>query len=320
MKGTGIGITTSCARLATKLLTVLVSITTTAAAHAFTLHVNCGQQTGLTTIGAAIKVVQSFEESRPVTVLVGGQCRENVVIQGLDRLTLTAVSGASITDASGGKLDVILVQDSRDVSINGFTINAGADGVSGSNGVDCVDVSVCRLSGNLIQGALDGYGLLVGSEASARVKGDVLQGNGGGLFVGGSSVVIGSFAARNNSEGIEVARGQAFISNCTIENNSNDGGVVQDSALLFAIACSIAKNGGNGVSLQLHSYARLRTAVISGNAGAGVLVGDLSMGLFIGSTVTGNLGRTDVFCAPQYSATRGALTDIGAGTTNCVEP
>ena len=306
--------------LTTKLFTSLLFVSTAGGAHALTLHVNCGQQAGLTTIGAAIKAVQSFEESRPVTVLVGGQCQENVVIQGIDRLTLTAVSGASITDASGGKQDVILVRDSRDVSINGFTISAGADGVSGSNGVDCVDVSVCRLSGNLIQGALDGYGLNVGYEASARVNGDVLQGNGGGLFVGGSSVVIGSFAARNNSEGIRVARGQAHISNCTIENNSNDGGVVQESALLSAIACSISKNGGNGVSVRLHSYARLQTAVISGNASAGVLVSDLSMGRFIGSTVTGNLGGTDAFCAPQYSATRGALTDIGGGTTNCVEP
>src|ERR1700736_4678854 len=107
---------------AKKLLAGLVLMAAAAAAHALTLKVNCGQKFGLTTIGAAIKVIQSFEQPKPVTILVSGSCRENLVIQSIDRLTLTAVNGASITDASGGKLDVILIQDSRDVSINGFSI------------------------------------------------------------------------------------------------------------------------------------------------------------------------------------------------------
>jgi hypothetical protein len=305
----------------TRLLTAFCLFVTAAAANAFTLHVNCGAQSGLTSIGAAIKLVQSSEETGPVTILVAGNCRENVVVQSIDRrLTLTAVNNASITDASGGKLDVILVQDSRDVSINGFTINAGADGVSGSSGVNCGDVSVCRLSGNLIQGALDASGLVVGFEAIARVNGDVLQGNGSGIIVGTTSEVQGNnFTARNNFFGIELERGQANIAGCTIENNSGDGAFLRGNALLNVNGCSISKNAGNGVSLTDASYARLGSAVISANGGVGVLLMDLSMARFPGATVTGNLGGSDVFCGPQYTATRGAVGMIGV-RTNCIEP
>src|SRR5258708_7408106 len=36
--------------------------------------------------------------------------------------------------------------------------------------------------------------------------------------------------------------------------------------------------------------------------------------------VKSNRGGTDVLGSPQSPATRGALTNIGGGTTNCVEP
>ena len=66
------------------------------------------------------------------------------------------------------------------------------------------------------------------------------------------------------------------------------------------------------------SFARFALSTISGNAQGGVAYGDLSMGDFVGTTVTGNGGVTDIVCNPQYSATRG-VADTG-GTTNCVEP
>jgi hypothetical protein len=57
------------------------------------------------------------------------------------------------------------------------------------------------------------------------------------------------------------------------------------------------------------------------NGGSGVLIKDLSLGFFgPGGNVTGNLGGTDVVCALQFPGARGALKNIGGGTTNCVEP
>ena len=95
-------------------------------ANAATLWVNCGARSGLTSINAALKALQYSESRGSATINVSGVCKENVVIQSLDRLTLTAVNGASVSDASGGKLDVISIFDSRDVAINGFAIGAGA--------------------------------------------------------------------------------------------------------------------------------------------------------------------------------------------------
>src|SRR5437667_12849137 len=87
-----------------------------ASVQAATLSVHCGATSGLTSINAAFKALQSFESERPNTINVSGACHENVVIQSMDRLTLNAVNGASVTDASGGSLDVILIGDSRSVS------------------------------------------------------------------------------------------------------------------------------------------------------------------------------------------------------------
>jgi hypothetical protein len=290
--------------------------------HAATLAVHCGQKYGLNNIGAALKVLQNAESTGPSTINVSGACNENILIQSMDRLTFSSVNGASITDASAGKLDVIHIVDSRDVSITGFTINAGSDGISGSNGVFCDDASICRLSGNLIQGALDGSGLQVAFEAIARVNGDVLQGNGTGIVVATTSELQASkFTVRNNGIGIDVRRGQANIDTCTVESNSGDGALVRGNALLNVNGCSFFKNGADGVELSSASYARLGTAVINANGGFGVGLSDLSMADFRGASVAGNLGGSDVFCGPQYTATRGALVAVGqSGKTNCVEP
>src|SRR5262244_1219400 len=74
--------------------------------RAATLYVNCGAKEGLHSIGAALRVLQRAQEQSPSTINVSGACHENVVIQSLDRLTLNAVNGASVSDASGGTLDV----------------------------------------------------------------------------------------------------------------------------------------------------------------------------------------------------------------------
>src|SRR5262249_14822579 len=147
---------------------------------------NCSGRKGLTQIQKAVNLLRQTETSGSNTILVSGSCKENITIQSLDNLTLTAQSGASITDASNGTLDVIDVIDSRRVSINGFTISGGA------NGVACFDASLCRFSGNTVQGSAN-YGVIV-SEAQATLNGDTLQNHGQneggrGLSVIGHSTV-----------------------------------------------------------------------------------------------------------------------------------
>lgn len=295
---------------------LLMSASTVRAA---TLYVNCGGKVGLTSIGAALKVLQYSEGHGSSTINVSGACHENVVIQSLDRLTLNAINGASVSDASGGSSDVILIQDSRDVSVNGFTIYAGSG--PNANGIDCLEYSLCRLSGNVIQGAGNG-GVAVFGVSNATLDGETLQNNLVGLLLRtGSTVRSGGqgrpITARSNVQGINMARDTIAAIAVVITNNSNVGALAQFNSTMD-LTGSISENGGAGVFVREASAARL-AATISGNAGPGVLIQDLSMVTFNGGTVTGNNGGgTDVVCNAQYSATRG-VTDTGA-RTNCVEP
>jgi hypothetical protein len=82
-----------------------------------------GNRRALPTISSAVK---RLNPEGPNTVMVSGSCQENVVIQGFDRLTLIANSGASINDASGGSAIVVDIADSQRITIQGFTINGTA--------------------------------------------------------------------------------------------------------------------------------------------------------------------------------------------------
>ena len=306
----------SNSRVWVRCLGVLLLIGSTA--HAATLWVNCGARNGLTSINAALRTLKGSEPRGPVTINVSGACRENVVVQSLDRLTLTAINGASVSDASGGTLDVIAIFDSRDVAINGFTINGTA---IDANGVSCNDFSSCRLSGNVIQGAGNaGFGVYTQSQAT--LDGDTLQNNVSvGLQVrSGSTVRAGArpFVSRANGQGINIARQAFAFVLAVIENNTNQGVVVGFQST-FELTGSISGNGAVGAHVREGSVARLTNTTISGNAGAGVLVHDLSMVSFNGTTVTGNAGGTgDVVCSPQFPVTSGVAST--GGTTNCVEP
>jgi hypothetical protein len=293
--------------------------------RATTLSVNCAAKEGLHSIGAALKVLQNGEGHEPSTVNVSGACRENVVIQSLDRLTLNAIDGASVSDASGGKQDVVAVYDSRDVTINGFAINAGSDGVSGANGISCNDWSACRLALNVIQGASSGAGFAVYQASEATVDGDTFQNNGVGLIANsGTKVRAGGrtrpITSRNNGRGLQLTRLSLAFILANLNNNTDVGVRLAFNSTLDLIAGSISQNGSAGAYVSEGSIARFTSTTINANAGPGVLIQDLSMVTFNGTTVTGNGGGTDVVCNPQFSATRGALTDIGGGTTNCVEP
>jgi Right handed beta helix region len=290
------------------------------AAHAATLFVNCGGKAGLSSIGAALKTLQFPLFSGPNTVNVSGACHENVVIQSIDRLTLTALKGASINDPSGGNLVTVTIDDSRDVTINGFTINGGA---GGADGIDCLDGSLCRLNGNTIQGALNGYGVGV-FFSQVFLDGGTLQNNNTGLgAINGASAKATNVIIQNNSaNGIEI-RGQSLVNTtATITANTASGVFVHESGTLNCQGCQITGNGGIGLILRRDSSARLfSTYAVTGNTGGGILLTEVSSAYFPSvGTVTGNTGGMDVFCGSSYTTAKFATTNIGGGTTNCVEP
>ena len=112
-----------------------------------------------------------------------------------------------------------------------------------------------------------------------------------------------------------------YAINSTIQDNGNDGLRAIDNSVLRLEGNTITGSGGDGILVFYSSVAFLQFGnIVTNNGGAGVRIRDLSMGGFGGEDVTGNLGGTDVVCEPQFAATRGALTNINGGTTNCVEP
>jgi hypothetical protein len=286
-------------------------------AQALTLSVNCGSKEGLTTIGAALKLLHGVPASMPNTINVSGACRENVVIQSRDRLTLNAMAGATVTDASGGLSDVIFIADSRSVAINNFTISGGADGI------DCSDGSLCRLNGNVVQGAA-AYGIWANELSQVVVIGGTLQNNSvAGLEIsnGSSGQASGVTIQNNLANGIEL-RAQAYLdTNATVTGNG--GGVfISHTGTFTCVGCNITGNAGLGVILRRDSTGRFSGGyAITGNSGGGVLITEESSAYFPSvGTVTGNTGGMDVFCGSSFTTAKFATSHIGGGTTNCTEP
>lgn len=292
------------------------------------MSVNCNAPAGqLNMIGGALKLLNA---SAVNTINVSGSCTENVLIQSFDRLTLNGVNGSSINDASGGTGNVVQIEDTKDVTVQGFAINGG------NIGVFCDNLSVCRLNNDTIRGTTNnnvlgnGFGVQV-ENSRAYLNGDTLQNNPGrGLSVINASLVFaGNVNVSNNAgEGVLVGFGAFLVLNpATIQNNGLDGVRVVDHATFRIVAGMITRNGAAGVRLDGASEAAIQgldnPVTISGNGGNGVQLNDLSFGRFEGLpsgdaalTITGN-APNDVQCNPLYSATRGATTDIGGGSTNC---
>ena len=286
------------------------------------LKVDCSHKSPWTypTINAALK---KLNPQGPNTVTVSGTCNDNVLIQGFDRLTLISTTGAIINDASSGGSFVVEIEDSRSATVQGFTVNGGLDGLV------CGSASVCYFTGNTVQAAVGQEGVAVSNGSIAYLTNNVIQKNAQrGLTVNeGSQVFSTTDTFQSNGDSGVVANSGAYFSggNSIIENNANDGVVATDHSTLRLISCIVSGNIGNGVTVQRGSDARFDSysgpVTVIANSGSGVLVRDLSFGFFgPGGNITGNLGGTDVVCAPQFPATRGALTHVGGGITNCVEP
>jgi len=270
------------------------SLFATTVVHAAGVNVNCDRGD---TIQAALK---QLTPAGPNRVNVSGTCKENVKINALDRLLLIANPSASIVDPSGGVNDPIDIIGSRDVTVQGFVIKGG------DVGIFCVAQSSCSTMNNKVQGA--GFA-------------------GIGVYQGSSLTSLGDTIA-NNYIGVLVQFGAYFETETSIIQNNNSFGVeALMNSTMRIISAKIMGNASDGVHIEQNSSARIGLGpgsppnAIQNNGGSGVFLGDLSFARFtLENKITGNLTQPDVSCGPQFSATRGALVNIGGGSTNCVEP
>ncbi len=292
---------------------LLVAIgATSRSTEAANLTVNCDKKQ---TIRETLKLLAVVHLPGPHTLSVVGSCRENILIQSVDRLTLIAKNGASITDRSGGTLAVVDVEDSHSVTLQGFTINGGSAGVS------CGTSSVCYLTGNTVQDVL-GVGVSVSGGSHAFLESNAIHNSAGaGATVGDGSQMFSSndVFQGNAAQGVNVGSGAYFVASNSSFLNNGVGILAVASNLFLHGGTIISGSIGNGMTLLADSTVSFRdNTTVTGNGGAGVHLEDASFAGFQSATVTGNSGGLDVDCAPQFTITH--FVGRTGGVTNCVEP
>jgi Right handed beta helix region len=278
-------------------------------AQAANQEVNCDKRE---TIHKTLRLLAKTNPQGPNTVSVSGSCNENILIQNMDRLTLIAKEGASITDRSGGSLAVVDIEDSHSVTVQGFTINGGAQGIL------CSTASVCYLTGNTIQGP-GHFGVNVLRGSRAFLESNVIQNWGRGAFIDRSAEVFSSndvFQGNGGSAIVVLNRSYFESLNSSLDNNGV--GIEAGGSGVFLGGGTISGNSSDGIRVLAASEAIFSGPTITANGGVGVQVLDGSFAAFLAASITGNLSGLDVDCEPQFPMTR--FVDRTGGITNCVEP
>src|SRR5437763_10260346 len=182
-------------------------------AQAANLSVNCDKHESIRKI---LHLLATANPQGPNTITVSGSCTGNFVIRSIDRLTLIANKSASITDQSNGSLPVLDIEDSHSVTVQGFTINGGAQGIS------CSTASVCYLTRNTIQGP-GRFGVNVVRGSRAFLESNVIQNWARGAFITGAQVFSSNDVFQGNGgSGIAALIGSYFESlNSTFDNNGD---------------------------------------------------------------------------------------------------
>jgi parallel beta-helix repeat protein len=296
------------------LVVTLCAIPAIAEGSRFNVNCDKGER-----INKLLHMIAQAGAQPPVTVNVSGTCKESVSIQNFDRLTLITKTGAVIIGPSKDVNAAVTISNSSFITLQGFLIQ------NGMNGVLCDENSVCNLAGLTVEKAT--YEGVRFERSGGVLSGNVFQNNGyrGLSVVNGSKVLVSGGTIQGNADaGIGVLSGSELnIEGATIQNNALDGVLALLGSSVRIYDSTISGNGGSGIGLYSQSNGSLEQTVtgnvVTGNAGNGVFLRDLSFARFVGTNnVSANLTQPDVTCVPQFPATRGSGT-VG-GTTNCVEP
>jgi Periplasmic copper-binding protein (NosD) len=281
-------------------------------AQATNLTVNCDRHESL---HKALRLLAASNPQGPNKIAVLGSCKGNFVIKSMDRLTLITRNGASITDRSNGSLAVLDIEDSHSVTVQGFTINGGAQGIL------CSTASVCYLTGNTIQGP-GHFGVNVVRGSLAFLESNVIQNWARGAFIDRSAEVFSSNDVfQGNGGSAIVVINRSYFESLNSSLNNNFVGIEAGGSGVFLSGGTISGNGSDGVKVLAASEAIFSGPTgptITANGGVGVQVIDGSFAAFLAANITGNLGGLDIDCEPQFPMTR--FVDRTGGITNCVEP
>ena len=230
-------------------------------AEAATIQVDCSSAS----LQAAIEKAKSGD-----TLLVSGTCNENLVIpEDVQKITLDGQGKATIKGRDPKK-DTIFVRGRVDVTVRGFTITGGRDGIM------LVSGATALVDGNTIENT-SRFGIYVTQHSSARIVNNTIQNIRGkdGISVSGSAFIyVGMLGYLN----------------------------LQDKT---ASPNTIQNNGRFGIHVHRTSYARIAGNTISNNKNHGIHVGGVSHAQ-IGSNNTNGNGGDGIFVAENSGVNRGA--------------
>jgi parallel beta-helix repeat protein len=210
------------------------------------------------TIGNAVKKLKPGD-----TLSVTGTCNENLVIP--EETARVVLDGQGKATIKGPDTSIpTIVVSGRGITIKGFTVTGGRDGIVVSRG------SQATIDGNTIQGTAR-FGVQVNQSSFANIVNNTIQNNpGNGITIGGSSYAsIGFVTAldktaspniiqNNGQNGISVGRSSnARITGNTIRNNKLNGVIVSRASQADITSSTIDGNGMSGIDVSQNSNVQL---------------------------------------------------------------
>lgn len=252
------------------------------------------------------KVQSAVDAAHPGdTILVRGVCAENLrILDEVARITLDGQQSATIHGPNRGANTILVA--GRNITIKGFTISGGRNGVAvlrggmalidsntiqenAENGINVAQHSFAGIVNNTIQlnhdagiRMLDGSSARVGfMDLAQPARGNVISMNGAeGVLVQGSSgaSLVGNTISENAGPGVSVEGGsQADVAGNYIDGNGADGVAVTRNShvqlggghgLLAPPNDTTMPNTGVGLSCSLNSSADGQLGTLMGAAGA----------------------------------------------------
>ena len=221
------------------------------------------------------------------TLLVSGVCTENVLIgTGRRNLTIDGQGTAVITgpDSTEPTVDIRGVA----ITIRGFTITGGREGVHISRGGDAI------IDGNVIEN-VGTSGVGVHNIGSARILNNTIRNNpeDGINVIGGSNAFIGIRSVSNLVAGPN-----------TIQNNGRHGVLVIRGSNARVVGNMISGNGENGVTVARTSHADVSSNTINNSGENGIFVNQNS------GVNLGNDAGAGIIDAPNSTTVNNTLNGI----------
>lgn len=237
--------------------------------EARTVNLTCSAQKTITS------AVQSLS---PGDILrVSGTCNENVTIrEELDRITIDGQGTATISGPDTTRPTVTI--RGRNVTLTGFTITGGEDGINVGRGASATVVA-CTVENT------GRTGIQVQQNGSVRVTNSTVQNNPQhGINVGQNSTARIGFLTFDGLETIPGGVGPNVI-----QGNGGHGVRVADSSDADVVQNTIRNNTDNGVFVDTVAHALIASNIIDDNGGDGIRVGRNS-GVNLGRATAGVCG------------------------------